>query len=168
MNVTVLGCGVFGMALGNSFDNNNCNVTMWSKFQSEIDSLKSKYLNIRFTTDLEKSVNNAQLIVIAIPVQFLDNTIVELSKYYNEQDIVIASKGIDTKNYNFAYEIVLKYISNANIGVISGGSFAVDLMNKKLLGLTLATKFLSVSNKIKEGLENDYIKIQYSDDMIGV
>ena len=72
---------------------------------------------------------------------------------------MIASKGIDTKNNKFAYEIIEDILNIKNIGVISGGSFAVDMKNKKVLGLTLGTKKESISTKVKKCLENDYIKM---------
>lgn len=168
MNVTILGCGVYGQAIATSLLENNINVTMWNKFQEEIDNIKDTYKKITFTTNLEQSIKNTDLIIIAIPVNFIESTLKELKPYYNNEDILIASKGIDTKNHKFAYEIVQNILETNNIGVISGGSFAIDMQNKKLLGLTLGTNSNTITNKVKKSLENKYIKIQYTNDIIGV
>lgn len=168
MSVTILGCGVFGIALANSFLENQAPVCMWSKFQSEVDSLQKQYPAISFSTDLGIATSFSDFIVIAIPVAFLEETMIELKKVYKKQDILIASKGIDIVSGKFAYEIVLEYLKDIPIGVISGGTFAQDMMDKKVMGLTLGTRDNSILEKVKQRLENSYLKIQYLDDIKGV
>lgn len=168
MNITILGCGVYGLALASSFLNKGTSkIWMWSKFQKEVDDLIPKYPSITFTTNLEQATKEADLIIIAIPIAFLEETILSLKKIYKGQDILIASKGIDVKNQTFAYEIVTNYLENAPIGVISGGTFAQDMQNKKIMGLTLATTNISIQEKIKRSLEQPFLKIQYTNDIIG-
>jgi len=168
MNVTILGCGVYGTAIGNTLLENKVNVTMWNKFDHELNNLKIKYPSINFTTNINEATKNSDLIIVAIPVNFIESTIEELKLYYKGQDILIASKGIDTNKNKFAYEIVKDILNIENIGVISGGSFAIDMQNKKVLGLTLGTTTPSIKEKVKQCLENNYIKIQYTSDYIGV
>jgi len=168
MKITILGCGAYGQAIATNLLENNINITMWNKFQTEIDEIKNNYKDINFTTNLETSIKNTDLIIIAIPVNFIESTILKLKTYYQNQDILIASKGIDTKNNKFAYEIVKDILNINNIGVISGGSFAIDMQNKKLLGLTLSTTTPSIEAKVKQSLETNYTKIQYTNDIIGV
>lgn len=168
MNVTVLGCGVFGMAIANSLLNNNTNVFVWNKFQNEIDDIKDKFPTIKFTTDIKSSIKDTDMIVVAIPVNFIESTLLELKPYYKNEDVLIVSKGIDTKNNKFAYEIVESVLGIKNIGVIFGGSFAVDMMDKKVLGLTLGTNSDTIKDKVSKCLESNYIKIQYSNDIVGV
>ena len=78
MNITILGTGAYGLALSSMFLENNCNITMWTKFEDERKMLENERCNknvlpdykisekIIFTTDLEKAVRNANVIVIAI------------------------------------------------------------------------------------------------------
>ena len=169
MNVSILGCGVFGLALAKTFlDNEENKVMVWSKFDKEVDEFSEKCLSITFTTNLDLAINKADLIVIAIPIAFLDETMKEVKKYYNNQDIVIASKGIDTDTKMFAYEIINKHLNNKNIGVISGGTFANDMSNKKVMGITLGTNSISIENKIKKSLTSKFLNVQYINDYIGV
>lgn len=168
MNVTILGCGVYGRALSTSFLENDINLVMWSKFDKEVNELKEDYSNVLFTTDLDLAIKDADLIVIAIPVAFLEETMQSLKNCYSGQDILIASKGIDVETQLFAYEIVEKYLEGAHIGVISGGTFAVDMKNKKIMGLTLGSDSDTIKEKVQNSLENSFLKIQYTDDLIGV
>lgn len=168
MNATILGCGSYGLAIATTLLENNTNITIWNKFQHEIDNIKNNYPNIKFTTNLKTSITNTDLIIIAIPVNFIEQTIKELKNYYTNQDILITSKGIDTKNNKFAYLIIKDILKIENIGIISGGSFAIDMQTKKPLGLTLATSTPSIENKVKQYLKTNYINIQYTQDILGV
>lgn len=169
MKVTILGCGVYGLALANVFFENEVNdVCVWSRFESEVIEHRKKYLSLNFTSNLEQAIDNADLIVIAIPVAFLNDTMLLLKSIYKGQEILIASKGIDCNNLNFAYEIVCNHLPQATIGVISGGTFAVDMNARKVMGITLATDSDSIKQKIKKYFECDFLKVQYIDDMIGV
>lgn len=168
MNITILGCGVFGIALAKSFQEKKNKITMWSKFQEEIDNLKPTYPNIKFTTNLKEATANTDLITIAIPIAFLENTIKELQPNYPKKPILIASKGIDTNTLKFAFQIVNQQLNNPPIAIISGGTFAKDMGNKKVMGLTLATTNQEIQTKIKKSLESRYLKIQTTKDLMGV
>ena len=123
MNVTILGTGAFGLALSSMFLENNCNIVMWTKSEEEKIKLEKDKCNkkvlpdyiisdkIRITTSLEDSVSNANLIVIAIPVKYINSTIMELKNYYKKnQHICIASKGIEQGSCLFIANIVKKKI----------------------------------------------------------
>ena len=169
MRVSILGCGVYGLALASSFLHKGyAKVCMWNKFDEEIIRLRDIHHEIDFTSDMERAVNGTDLIVIAIPVSFLEDTVITLKKFYQGQDILIASKGIDTRTQKFAYEIVLEYLKEASIGVVSGGTFARDMSDKKVMGLTIGTKFKSIEEKVKLALESDFLKVQYTHDIVGV
>ena len=168
MNVTILGCGAFGSALAYMFKENNCNLKMWNKFDDRFDTLREKFDGVFFTTNMKEAIEDDSLIVIAVPVKFFEDTIKELSNCYTNQDILIATKGIDTKTGMLSSDIVNKYIDCKNIGAISGGSFAVDMMDKKIVGLTLGTSSNMLKDRIKELFDNEYLKIQYYDDIVGV
>lgn len=169
MNITILGCGEYGLALANCcLENDENKVTVWSKFEHEVLKFSQKFSNINFTTNLEKAIKEVDLIIIAIPIAFLEDTLLLLKDFYNKQDILIASKGIDINNQYFAYEIVNKCLDNPSIGVISGGTFAKDMNNKKVMGITLATNSDNIKNKTNLALDNSFLKVQYIDDIIGV
>ena len=181
MNITILGTGAYGIALSSMFLENNCNITMWTNTDSEKEMLEKERCNkkvfpdykisdkIVFTTNLEIAVRNANIIVIAIPVKFVTNIIVELSKYYKkEQHICIASKGIEQGSCLFIANIIKKYIKTKKVCVISGGTFAIDMVKKVPLGLSLASKNRSTINAMMKHLQNDYLKLTSTNDVFGV
>lgn len=181
MNITILGSGAYGIALSSMFLENNCNITIWTKSNEELEMLIKERCNkkvlpdykisdkIVFTTDLEKSITNANVIVIAIPVKYVTNTVLELKKYYKKnQHICVASKGIEQGSCLFIPSIIKKHIKTKKICVISGGTFAVDMIKKVPLGLSLASKNKSTIDIMKKTLQNDYLKLIPTNDIFGV
>ena len=181
MNITILGAGAYGIALSSMFLENNCNITMWTKTDVEKECLEKERCNkkvlpdykisdeIAFTTNLEVAVKNADVIVIAIPVKFVTNIILELSKYYKKnQHICIASKGIEQGSCLFIASIIKNNIKTKKICVISGGTFAVDMVKKVPLGLTLASKNKSTIKIMMKTLQNNYLKLTPTNDVFGV
>ena len=181
MNITILGSGAYGLALSSMFLENNCNITMWTKSDEEKIKLERDRCNkkvlpdyiisekIKITTSLEDSVKNANVIVIAIPVKYVTNIIMELKNYYKkEQHICIASKGIEQGSCLFIASIVKNIIKTNKYCVISGGTFAVDMIKKIPLGLSLASKNKSTIKVIKDSLQNEYLKLTVTSDVFGV
>ena len=64
-------------------------------------------------------------------------------------------------------DVVRQCIKTDNIAVISGGTFAEDMVKEVPVGLTLATKSKLAGDIILKAMENDYVKIQITDDIIG-
>lgn len=168
MKITILGCGAFGSALKTPFLEKKLDLWMWSKFEKEIQNHPQEKPSIHYTTSLKEAIQNTNLIIIAIPINFLKDTLTELKKDDQKQNILIASKGIDTKTLKFAYQIVEETLGEVPLGVLSGGSFAIDMSNKNVLGLTLATTNQEIQQIIKEYMENEQIKMQYTKDILGV
>lgn len=181
MNITIFGAGAYGIALSSMFLENNCNIMIWTRLESEKERLEKERCNkkvlpdyrisdkIKFTTNIKIAVENADVIVIAIPVKFVTNIIMEIKKYYRKnQHICIASKGIEQGSCLFIVSIVNKNIKTNKICVISGGTFAVDMIKKVPLGLSLATKNKSTIKVMKSTLENKYLKLIPTNDVFGV
>ena len=181
MNITILGTGAYGLALSSMFLENKCNITMWAHSEEECKKLTKERKNekllpeykvsnkIKFTTDLGEAVNKAEIIVIAIPVKFVTNIIIELSKFYKKnQHICIASKGIEQGSCLFIASIITKYIKTKKVCVISGGTFAVDMVKKVPLGLSLASKNKNTITVVEKALKNKYLHLAVTNDVFGV
>lgn len=181
MNITILGTGAYGLALSSMFLENNCNVTMWTNSDEEKERLENDKCNkkvlpdynicskIKITVNLREAINDANLIVIAIPVKFINSVVLDFKDYYKkEQHICIASKGIEQDSCLFIANIVNKYIKTNKICVISGGTFAIDMIKKVPLGLTLASNSKATINIMKQTLQNQYLKLVVTNDILGV
>lgn len=180
MKVGLFGTGAYGMALASILEENNVDVTMWTKFEQEKDTLIKNRGNdqlikdfklsrvVQFTTDVLECCKDKQLIIIAIPAAFVKDLCKELQSYFQpNQHICIASKGIEQNTGLFIHEIVTQYINTDHIAIISGPSFAKDVVEKKPIGLTLATKNEETKEMVKKALRNCYVKLRHTEDIVG-
>lgn len=178
MKVAIIGTGAYGMALASIFYDNKCSIKMWTNSEEERNLLlkegKSDKVDfvipkdIIISTDMKEVVDKANLIMIAIPAKFLDTTNKELKKYYNSKQVIcIASKGIEQHTCRFLYDVIRDNIRTSNIAIISGGTFAVDIVYKVPIGLTLATKSNYAKDVVIKGMRNDYVKLRHTRDVIG-
>ena len=181
MNIAILGTGAYGLALALMFHKNNNNVKMWTKFEEEKDRILKDHENkkvlpgvkilkdIIISTDFFDVVNDAQLIVIAVPAGFVDDVSFELGKYYREdQFVLLASKGIERNSCLFVADIFKRHVKTRRYAVISGPSFAVDIVTNCPIGLTLASENKKTREIVRAALESDSIKLRETRDVIGV
>ncbi len=180
MKIAILGTGAYGLSLGLSFFENTKDIIMWTKLDSELEELEKYGTNkkvlpdtimpkeIKYTTSMEKAVKNADLIVIAVPAQYVDNVSRELKNYYKDQHICLASKGIEQDTCLFVGDVLQKYIDTDKIAIISGPSFAIDIVRKIPIGLSLGTKNKETEKLLKDTLQNSYLKLRTTDDILGI
>ena len=181
MKVAILGTGAYGLALALMVHENKCDIMMWTKFEDEKEMLEcyrenKRVLpgvkipdNIKFTTNMKDAISEADLIIVAVPAGFVDDVSMELKKYYRkEQHFCIASKGIEQDTCLFVTDVFNKHVKTNRLAVISGGSFAVDIVKKVPIGLSLATRNRETEMVVKNALQNKYMKLRSTKDILGI
>ena len=180
MRIGLFGAGAYGLALSSILNDNRHSITMWTKSKEEKENLEKTRKNekllpgyvldkkIKLTNSVEECIEGSDLLIIAIPAVYVDSLCQEMAPYIKNNHVVIATKGIEQDTGLFMNEIVEKYLNTKNIAVISGGSFAIDIIDKKPIGLSLASKSNKTIGLVKEALGNDYIKLRDTKDIVGV
>ena len=179
MKVGVLGAGAFGLALSHILVKNNVTVEMWTHSEDEAKALDktrtSKKLNgykipkeIKFTTNLEETVDGKDLIVMAIPAFAFEDVTKQLTKCIKKkQPVLIATKGIQQNTCLFLNDVFSKYLKNS-VAVISGPTFAVDMIKDAPIGFSMATKSHKTEMVIRKCFENSTTKFRRTRDITGI
>lgn len=180
MKVCILGSGAFGLALGSIFNKNKHNVVMWTFNKEEERLLKTKRVSdklpgyvipndIKFTSSIKRAINKSNLVVIAVPAFAVDSVSNMISKLISkDMHILIATKGIENDTCDFLTDVVERYINSNKLAVISGPSFAKDIVLDVPIGLSLATTNVKTKNFVKKLMESDTVKLRDTQDVIGV
>jgi len=182
MNIAIIGTGAYGIALALMFYKNKENkIKMWTKFKEEKERILENRINekvlpnvkipedILISNNFKEVITDADLIVIAVPAGFVDDVSLKLKDYITKnQYVVIASKGIERDSCLFVTDIFRKHIKTKKYAVISGPSFAVDIVTNCPIGLSLASQSKKTSKLVKKALENDTLKLRETKDVIGV
>lgn len=180
MRIGLFGTGAYGMALSSILTHNKHEVTMWTKFEEEKKNLEKTRKNeklipnfkiddsIKITTSVEECLKDKDLLIIAIPAAFVDSLCQEMKPFIKNNHIVVATKGIEQNTGLFIHEIIEKHLDTKNIAIISGPSFAIDMVSKMPEGLSLACHKKETIELAKEALQNEYTKLRETKDIIGV
>lgn len=177
MKIGIIGCGAYAISLASILENNIKNILMWTKIENEYNELIHNHTNlrvlnyqlnnkIRFTMDLNELTNYSDLIIIAIPAKYVKDTINQLQKYYLNQEILIATKGMINDDLLLIDEYIKLKLNTNKISCISGPSFANDIIKKMPIGLTLASEnnnSLNILNNIFSNIK--YISIENLNDI---
>lgn len=153
-NIGVIGAGKWGEALHYSILKTTSNALITSR------TVK----NIKNFTSLE-NVLSCEYIIIAIPVQVIQEWLEKNFKYTN-QKILVAAKGIEASSGLFLQEIYAKFVPIENLGFLSGPSFASEVVK----GLPTAIVINSISKKFYTDFASFFpenMKTYYSDDILG-
>ena len=129
--IGILGSGTWGTALANLLVNNGHEVTLWSKFPNEIDEIAQTHQHrnlpgvainekILFTSDLEKAVEDQDVIVMATPSIFVRETTRLASPFLrNGQIIVTVAKGIEKGTLLTTSEIIHDALKEKDLPVVA-------------------------------------------------
>ena len=177
MKISILGTGAYGMAMASVLHYNKHSIKMWTNSNDEANYLntnrKSPKIDydipsdIIISTNMKEVISNTDVIIFATPSEFVGSVSNELSKFYNNQYIAITSKGIDNKSLLCLSDVIKMNINTDLIAVISGCTFASDMVKNSILGLNVASKNLDTLNIISSILENDYLSVYKTSDVIG-
>ena len=179
MKVGVLGAGAFGLALSHILVKNKVTVEMWTHNEEEVKVLDKKRISkkldgykipkeIKFSTNLEETVKGKDLIVMAIPAFAFEDVTKQLSKYIKKnQPVLIATKGIQQNTCLFLNDVFAKYLKNS-VAVISGPTFAVDMIKDAPIGFSMATKNHKTEMVIRKCFENSTTKFRRTRDITGI
>ena len=178
MKINIIGGGDFACALAFNLANDGKKIQIWNRSKKRKKDLfenvffkdkKEKILkNISFTTDLKKSFKNTELSLLCIPAQTTKRFFELNYKLIPKIPIVICCKGIDNETQSLQSEILKKYCPLNLCLILSGPSFAKEIINQKPTAVTLACEKNKEGKTIQKILSNKNLRIYFSDDIIGV
>ena len=184
MKITVLGAGGWGTTLAVLLFNNTHDVTLWEYKKDYVEVLIKTRENpiylpgikipseIKITHDLEESTLKKDLIVLAVPSQFLRSVIKDL-KFTSIKDSILVSvaKGIEIKSLMTMSQIlkeVFPSIDEEQVVALSGPSHAEEVSRKVPTAVVAASKSHGTSKTVQSVFMTSYFRVYSSKDILGV
>jgi glycerol-3-phosphate dehydrogenase (NAD(P)+) len=184
MKISVLGAGGWGTTLAILLHYNGHNVTLWEYKKSYARQLLKKRINtsylpgikipkeILINSDIEESTNDKNLIVLAVPSQFLRGVVSKVDFRQIEDSILVSvSKGIENKSLMTMSQMlkdVFPHINENQIGVISGPSHAEEVSQMVPTAVVAASVDIETSKAIQAAFMTSYFRVYASTDILGV
>ncbi|MGN0415025.1 MAG: NAD(P)H-dependent glycerol-3-phosphate dehydrogenase [Agathobacter sp.] len=179
--VGVIGAGSWGIALAKLLHTNGNEVTVWSIVEEEIQMLQEKHehvdklpgvklsTDIVFTTDLQQTVEEKAVLVLAVPSVFTRSTAKSMAGFVREgQIIVCVAKGIEEKTLMTITDVVKQEIPQADVAVMCGPSHAEEVGIGLPTTVVAGAETRQTAEKIQDLFMNEVFRVYTSPDMLGM
>ncbi len=184
MRVALIGAGSWGTSLALVLHANNHQVRCYTIEQSTIYDVQTKGENVRylpgvkipqdimFTDNLKTAVENADMIINAVPSQVTRSVVPQVIEALNKdgQIWVTVSKGIENKTYMQITDVIHEAgnIPKDRIVALSGPSHAEEVSRKVPTAIVSASSSLEAANIVQGTFMTPYLRIYSSTDVVGV
>ena len=180
--ILVLGGGSWGTTLGNLLAEKEHDVTLWARNSKIFKKVKNywtnnQYLpkykiskNLKIVSDLKDAFLDVDLVIVAIPSKGFRSISSKISKYLDNQKILIASKGIENKSFMTMSEVFIDETNHSkkNIMILSGPNIADEIMRKNISASVIAGSDRRSLKQVSDLFNSDYFKIFLSNDTKGI
>ena len=140
MNVTVIGDGGWGTALGLLLRQNGHAVTIWGPFADYLDEVRARRENTRYlpgialppeicwTADVDEAARNAEAFVLAVPSKFYADVCGRFQgRIAAHTPVVSVTKGLCASTHRRMSEIAAEILRHDAVTVLSGPSHAEEV-----------------------------------------
>ncbi len=180
MKISIIGAGSWGTTLAVLLGEKGFDVKLWARREELANEIESKrenkqYLpgikipsNVIVDHSLKNVLNGSEMIITAIPSEFLRSILKQIKPYFKNQIIVSVTKGLEYRTCKRMSQVIEDEIGKAKIAVLSGPNHAEEVSMKMPTASVVASKDNKVSKIISETLETPYFKLYQLNDVIGV
>ena len=177
--ISVIGAGAWGTALAEVISRQGNQVNLWAREADVVKSINTSNTNNLYLPNINLSkliiaqndlndVLDCDLLLMVTPAQFMRSILDDLKDSLSKEvPIVLCSKGIETKTLSLMSEIAESIIPNNPLAVLSGPSFAIDVVNNKPTAVTLACKNPAIGKSIADSINLATFRPYLSEDVIG-
>lgn len=182
INIAVLGDGGWGTALAILLCQKKFKVTIWGAFADYVSYLDKKRINKKFlpdalipkeveiTSDLNNAVANKELIVLAVPSQYIRQVLKKVKRFGYLPNAVFlnVSKGIEIASLKRVSQIVHDELGNVKLAVLSGPTIACEVAKGIPTTAVIASHDDSLRKYLQSIFMTEKFRIYTNDDVVGV
>lgn len=179
-NIVILGSGGFGISLAVMLEKNGHTVTMWSKFQQEIDEIRAfgehKRLlpniyintNIELTSDI-KACKGKELVIFAVPSFAVRSTAKECSEFIDNNAVIAnVGKGFEEETSKRLSQVISEELPNNDVVILSGPSHAEEIAREIPTTIVATCCNRKSAEYVQDTIMSNKLRIYVNDDVIGV
>ena len=175
-HIGVAGAGAWGTALAQLAAAANCRVTLWAHSEALVREINERHVNARFlpgrrlnegviATGDPGALAEADVVLLVCPAQVLRET---LRKVPVRVPVAICAKGIERHSGLLMHEVCAQEMPGGRFGMLSGPSFADDVVRGLPCAVTIAFADLSIASRLGEALGSAVFRPYASGDVVGV
>jgi glycerol-3-phosphate dehydrogenase (NAD(P)+) len=182
-HIAIIGAGAWGTAQSLVLANKGENVVLWTWQAEHCRAMQSDRENKQFfpgfrlservrpTSELDQALSGADIAVMVVPTAAFRETLVELRPHWAHMPLLIASKGVESDTLMLLSEVaedVLGSDARSRVAVLSGPSFAKEVVLGMPTNVVVASRNFGLSTEVQQRFATERFRIYSSDDPIGV
>ena len=185
MKVCVLGAGAWGTALAIHIAKQH-KVVLWARDSSHISGMKKSRANPLYLGDfifpktltleknLDLAIEDAEIIISVVPTSGFRAVLESIHKINKKIPIIWANKGLEKGTAKLPHEVAIDVLgspnanNSCNFGVISGPSFAAELVRSLPTAVTMASTNEELSSIAAKLFHHSNMRVYTGKDVIGV
>jgi glycerol-3-phosphate dehydrogenase (NAD(P)+) len=179
VNITILGAGAWGTALGIAFSERHA-VTLWARDPAQRAELardrRSRYLRevsvptgVAVADDARAAIGTGDLVLVATPTAGLRGALELVRDVGKRLPVVWACKGFEQASARLPHQVVAEVLAaDAPCGALSGPSFALEVACGLPTALTLAAADAGLARTLAREFHQRRLRVYFSDDVAGV
>jgi glycerol-3-phosphate dehydrogenase (NAD(P)+) len=179
-DIAVIGAGSWGTTLSVLLSNKGYNVSLWVYEEDLAEDIKKTRINttylpeftipesIKVSHRIEDVVRGAGYILNVVPTQYTRTVFKDALPYISrDARIISASKGIE-RGTLLTVSKILKELSGHEVAVLSGPSFAREVIKKLPTAVTVAAHDHETGLLLQRIFNTDYFRVYTHNDVLGV
>ncbi len=179
MKIAVLEPGAWGTALGIILSKEVDELSFWYGDSRLVKKLSQFRENERLpgikippeifiSPDLKKTIEKADLIIIASPSFNFRQTLVNLKKIKNLPPLLGIAKGIEKRTLKVPSQIVNELLAKVPYAHLSGPGFAKEIIRGKTAKEVIASESRDLLRELKKIFKTKPLKVSFTTDLMGV
>jgi glycerol-3-phosphate dehydrogenase (NAD(P)+) len=179
--IAILGAGSWGTAIAITLNDKGHEVVVWDRTLEHIEQIKKTRENkfslpgikideeIIFTDDIEKCLEMAEIVILAVASQGLRSTLERIKpELMGDKIIVNVSKGIEIGTLKRMSEVVSEFFPKNPFATLSGPSHAEEVSRGMPTTLVAASENLELAELIQDLFITERLRVYTNTDVCGV
>ncbi|MBO3443292.1 NAD(P)H-dependent glycerol-3-phosphate dehydrogenase [Clostridium sp. CCUG 7971] len=179
--ICVLGAGSWGSALALVLAKKGYEVSMWTLNEEQADKINKTrenidYLpgilfpnNITVSTNLEETVRNSKIIVLAVPSQAIRSVSASIKPFVKKEQILVdVAKGLEKGTGLRLSEVCEQELPNNPYVTLSGPSHAEEVAKDIPTTVVVASEDLEIAQVVQDVFMSPKFRVYTNPDIVGV
>lgn len=178
--IAVIGAGSWGTTLAVLLGEKGFDVRLWARREELANEIESKRENAQYLPgikipanviagySLKNVVEGSEMVITAVPSEFLRKTIRDIKHHFKSQIVVSTTKGIEHDTCKRMSQVIEDELGKIKISVLSGPNHAEEVSRKMPTASVIASKDARVGNIVADCLGTPYFKLYQINDVTGV
>ena len=174
-SLTIIGAGAWGSALAIALSHKFDKIFLLAKDKASSDALGKQHSALSkpynqniFIDSSYEVINHSKAVLIATPSSAFGSVLKNIKDNLNDIPIAWVTKGFDPETANLLHETFNHYLTGHHPCVISGPTFAAEIVEEKPAAIVVASKDKKTRDYWSDIIQTETLRAYTNSDIVGV